>query len=552
MGRFVRHIACEKCGSSDGNAVYDNESTFCWVCRAVTGNYKPAYDAMSERDWRGTLEQIAQLPSANMLARGIDQATANYYGIRVEYDPATREEMAYYFPLYKDGTLVGYQKKAAKGLGQRGKKDVSRVGSTAGSLPFGAHKAGDKGAFIIVVEGCEDAAAARQMLVAQGKNYRVVASCGSMAWKQNLEYYEGFEKVMIAFDQNDEGKAGAVEFAEALSPGKAYIMRWDAAAGDDPNALLVGAASGAWWQAINNAKQYEAAGIVSGEAVWEAMQNYREPEGMLYPPEFACLGNKMGKMRFGEISTWIAGSSIGKTSFIRRIKQHTLTASQYIIGEAELEERKEKTFRGLMQFHAGGRWHELTDSQRRQVFEETYGTNRIFTVDNGLSAKVRKGGLLGKFKHLHHAKGARLFFLDHITLGVREFGDKGGSLADQDSMMEELLGFAESTNSHVCLISHLRKPPSGGESWSEGAVPTEEDMKGSGSLFQISADIIAVSRNKQHSDDYERNVSTLTVTKCRETGNTGPADRLWWNHGASRLEVAVDAPPDNHEEDPSL
>lgn len=502
---------------------------------------------MSERDWTETMGSIAQLPSAAMLARGISQATAATLGIKVEYD-GLRNEVAYFFPRYKGNKLTGYEKKRAKPPGQRTKGDVCNVGDVQDTLPFGAHKMGDSGAFLVVVESAEDCAAAIEMFAAHGKRYKVVASFGTDAWRRQLEYYEGFAKVAIAFDMDDAGRKGAEEFAAALSYGKAFRMTWDSSAGVDANELLVNRKSDVWFSSSMNAKAFEASGVVHGEEVWTRMQNYSAPDFVPYPEEFALMNQKMGGMRAGEISTWIAGSSIGKTSFIRRIKQHVLQTpgsdgKLWKIGEVELEERGEKTWRGLMQFHAGGRWGSLTDAQRRQVYEETYGTGRIFTVDNGLDAKAKKGGLLGKFKHLHYAKGCRLFFLDHITLGVREFGDKGGSLNDQDSMMEEFLGFVESTNSHMCLISHLRKPPGGSTSWSQGAIPAEEDMKGSGSLYQISADIIAVSRNKMHTDEYERNVSCLHVTKCREHGDTGPADRLYWNHRESRFEQAVDAPP---------
>ena len=542
MGRYVRHQPCEKCGSSDGCAVYEDGSTYCWVCHKSSGG-KRQTEAMSQRDWTGSMNEIAQLPSANMLARGIDEAVAARYGVKVEYD-GSRNETAYYFPLYTNGVQVGYQKKAAKAPGLRGKKDTARIGETSGCDPFGAQVAGAGGKFVIVTEGAEDALAMVQMLKAEGKSYRVVSTLGTDGWRRSLEYFERFEKVCICYDQDQDGRVAAEEFASALSYGKPAIARWEPSYGEDPNAMLVNRQGKAMFNAIMSAKPYEASGIVFGEEIWNRMQDYSSPDYICYPPEFAGLNEKMIGLRAGEISTWIAGSSIGKTSFIRRIKQHALhtpasTGELWRIGEVELEERGEKTWRGLMQFHAGSKWFSMNAEERRRVYEETYGTGRIFTVDNGLDAKARKGGLLGKFKHLHYDKGCRLFFLDHITLGVREFGDRQGSLSDQDEMMEQLLGFVESTNSHMCLISHLRKPPGGTKTWSQGAVPTEEDMKGSGSLYQISADIIACARDKTSPDDYVRNTTELHTTKCRETGDTGPADRLYWEKQTGTLVPAA-------------
>ena len=30
--KFVKHIECDSCGSSDGNAMYDDGHTHCFVC----------------------------------------------------------------------------------------------------------------------------------------------------------------------------------------------------------------------------------------------------------------------------------------------------------------------------------------------------------------------------------------------------------------------------------------------------------------------------------------------------------------------------------------
>lgn len=34
MGRFLKHVACTRCGSSDGKALYEGGSSFCFSCRS--------------------------------------------------------------------------------------------------------------------------------------------------------------------------------------------------------------------------------------------------------------------------------------------------------------------------------------------------------------------------------------------------------------------------------------------------------------------------------------------------------------------------------------
>ena len=32
QSKFLKHIGCDRCGSSDGNSLYDDEHTYCHVC----------------------------------------------------------------------------------------------------------------------------------------------------------------------------------------------------------------------------------------------------------------------------------------------------------------------------------------------------------------------------------------------------------------------------------------------------------------------------------------------------------------------------------------
>jgi len=480
-----------------------------------------------------TMEEVASLPVAALTRRGITAEVARDYGVRVEYD-SEGQEACYYFPLYRDGSLVGYQAKRSSLPGGRKRGDVFRVGDTKGTLPFSPPRVAIR-RFLVLTEGAEDALAAYQMLKQEGKTYACVGMLGTDTWKKHLDWLGQWPNIAIAFDQDDAGKQAARELAAALKPGQAKLVQWGGK--KDPNALLdLEDGAKVFHQALRDARVYAPDGIIWGEEVWRRMEGYVKPPSIPYPEEWAALQAKTDGMRGGEISLWTAGTSVGKTSYIRRLKQHVITSTDWKVGEVELEEVAEKTWRGLMQFHAGKRWHEMTQEERRQVYEETYGSGKIFTLDHR-SQYARGQSIVSKFKHLHYGLGCRIIFLDHITLAVSEFGEGAGNVA-QDQMMNEYLEFVESTGCHLCLISHLRKTGAGGKSFEEGAVPTEDDLKGSGSLKQISFDIIGVSRNKQHPDEYERNVSQLHVMKCRESGNTGPADRLHWDGDSQTLAPA--------------
>ena len=122
--------------------------------------------------------------------------------------------------------------------------------TTSTALPFGSEVNKGRGKFCIVVEGAEDALAVDQMLQAEGKNYRVVSTLGTDGWRSQLEFFEQFEKVAIAYDQDEGGRQASDEFASALSHGKGFLVRWNPALGNDANDLLVNRQGKAWFQAV--------------------------------------------------------------------------------------------------------------------------------------------------------------------------------------------------------------------------------------------------------------------------------------------------------------
>lgn len=548
MGRLTgKAKPCPSCRangrdkSGDNLKLYADGTGYCFAC----GHYEHASGTyakkVEEEEQTVDLDFVKKLPTRALKARGITAAVATRYGVRTEASPEDNSDVAYYFPLHTAAGLVGYQVKAARTPGTRRDGDVKRLGSTRGALPFGSHVVG-YGGMLIVTEGGEDCLAASQLVNQRGKNYRVVATLGTNGWKNNLEYFSKFDKVMIAYDQDDAGQEAANAFATALG-GRGVVVRWEGA--HDPNALLAlpdGASR--FFDALSRAKSPLASSIITGERVWEEMQNYVEPKSVPFPANWEILQARVGGIREGEITMFTAGSSVGKTAFTRKIKSHLLSNTDWIIGEVELEEQSRKTWRGVMESTLGKPWAVATVEERRAAWAKTYGTNRLFTLDHR-SQYGRGQSLVAKFKHLHYAHGCNVLFLDHVTLAVSEFGD-GAGLVAQDKMMNEFLELVESTGVHLFLISHLRKAQTGGASFEEGAVPSMDDLKGSGALKQISFNIIGLSRNMKHPSEYHKNVSTLHALKVRETGNTGVCDRLYWNNETKSLEPAL---PEGIEED---
>jgi len=107
--------------------------------------------------------------------------------------------------------------------------------------------------------------------------------------------------------------------------------------------------------------------------------------------------------------------------------------------------------------------------------------------------------------------------------------------------MTKLAKLAKELEIVIFLVVHLRKEGSG-RSFEQGAIPSLDDLRGSGSLKQLSWDVLALSRNQQHHDPVCRNTSRLTVLKCRFTGRTGTAGYVRFDEETGRM-VECECPP---------
>jgi len=76
-----------------------------------------------------------------------------------------------------------------------------------------------------------------------------------------------------------------------------------------------------------------------------------------------------------------------------------------------------------------------------------------------------------------------------------------------------------------------------------------DDIRGSGSIKQISFDIIAFARNMNAEKDVERNQIKMAVLKARFTGLTGPVEGARFNHKTGRLEALDFVPEDEDDGD---
>ena len=152
------------------------------------------------------------------------------------------------------------------------------------SLPlYGMHLCSG-GKIVVVTEGEIDALTVSQL---QGNKWPVVsvptgAQGAFKALKVHLNWFDGFEKVILMFDQDEPGQQAALKCAELFKPGHAAIAKLSL---KDPNELLLAGKGDEIIREIFNAKPYRPDGIIEGKDTWEFLLKQSHKKVVPYPFE---------------------------------------------------------------------------------------------------------------------------------------------------------------------------------------------------------------------------------------------------------------------------
>ena len=229
-----------------------------------------------------------------------------------------------------------------------------------------------------------------------------------------------------------------------------------------------------------------------------------------------------------------AGSGLGKSQFIREIVFHVLHKTEDNIGLLFLEEGTRKTGLSIMSLAANKPLHlpdcEATDEEKIAAFDATLGTGRLYLFDHFGSTSV--DNIINRVRYMAKGLGCQYIFLDHVSIVVsaQASGDERKAL---DEIMTKLRMLVQETGVSLTVVSHLKRPE--GKGHEEGAATSLAQLRGSGSIAQLSDMVIGLERNGQHDDPMERNTTHVRVLKNRFCGITGKATSLLYHLDTGRM-----------------
>ena len=520
MSTFVRHLPCDKCGSSDANSLYDDGHTHCFKCGHTEFEHQHEErtvmrDAVAPKkiEIRG---QIKSIPD-----RGITQQTCEKFGV-------TQDAERHYYP-YADpaGAIVALKLRTVAD------KSFSIAGSFGSATLFGQHLFHGGGKYVTIYEGELDALAGYQLTGSQWPcvSIRNGAQAALKDCKAQYEWLNSFENIVICFDADEPGQKAAKEVAELFGQ-KAKIVKHKSGYKDACEYLQAGATKefvNEWWKA----ETYIPDGIVNAADLWEEVIKPEQPAQAMYP--WKGLNKLLYGLRRAELITVTAGSGLGKSQFLREILYHLLKTTDWNIGGLFLEESTRKTARSIMSLHANKLLHlpdtPVTEQELKDAFNATLGTNRVYLFDHFGSSDV--DNIANRIRYMAKGFDCRVIFLDHISIVVsgQDLGDERKAI---DNMMTKLRTLVQELEITLICVSHLRRPQ-GNAGHEDGQAVSLSQLRGSGAIAQLSDAVITLERNSMAENEQERHKTKVAVAKNRFNGYTGPACDLQYVKETGRM-----------------
>lgn len=555
MGVFVRHEGCDKCGSSDANAVYDDGSTYCWSCKAATlsdevkealQESKPSNrnkgESMEVKSTKPALtEEEAKEIKSNTSTKGgnfrcIRDDISQPFGVRYAYSEETGEVVEQYYPCTQDGQLTGYKiREVPKNFRSKG-----RTG--ADCQMFMQFKFNRGGKYVLITEGELDALSAYQMLKdynsKRNSDYEtavVSPTTGANSKKQiaaQYKFFDSFDIIVLAYDNDKAGKEAADEIIKYLPKGKVKVMQMRF---KDANEYLEQGKDKEFIQDFYNAKTHVPVGVVGSGDISESMREEFKVPKVPLPPFMHKLQDMMaGGIPLGRSINIASASGTGKSTICDEIVYYMIFNSPHKVGIVTLESTCGQYGNKLLSRHIGTKLELKTNEEaitilsspevikkERELFWNK-DEHRFFLIDD------RDGGV----DNVKDAIENLIIGCDCKVIVLDPVHDVIGTLPneEQEAFYSWQKGMMKSHNCIFCNVMHTRKTANGQKAGSTGADLHEEDIQGSSAAYKSAACNLIFGRNKEAEDDIERNTTVMKAAKIRWTGKTGIAGRYYYDN----------------------
>ena len=526
---LLHHGPCDSCGSKDNRAFYDDGHSYCFSCDEDAAYQRGDSDGgVAERQpklasdfLRGEVEALAK--------RKIDDRTCERFNYQVGEFNGRKCHIA---PYYDDtGRLVAQQLRLPG-------KDFPILGDLKKALPlWGQHLCRDGGRMLVITEGQLDAMSVTQ---AMGLSYPAVslpngAKSAKKAITRALPFLSRFEKIVLCFDEDDDGRQALEDALPLLPFGKAYVASLPL---KDANDMVKAGRSKELTDAIWGARRWvpDVLNELDDDLIEQAIA---DPEwGLPWP--WRTMTQRTYGIRRSAVYTWGAGTGSGKTTLM---KQLAMTAMRPDLGEDHsdfltmpaprpvatilYEEPVRQTVKTIGGMVIGKRVHVPGVEFDRDELRAAVETFRPLLKSVSLRGARNWETVKSTIRYLCLGEGVRDFIVDPMT--ALTAGDENERVS-LDGIMSEIAELAEDLDVTIHLVFHLATPD--GKSHEDGGRVQEKHFRGSRAVAFWSHYLIGLERDKQDPDC----PTTIRGLKDRLTGDAiGPFIALAYDRETGRM-----------------
>lgn len=557
----MKHTNCEDCGSSDGLAVYDDESSHCFVCgKTVPSEEFKEDNKASRKSKKVTKEKGAQLsenkvnskpiiteednkavkektvPSGNDF-RGIRDDTYKYFGVRHSLND-DGDVVEQYYPVTQEGELSGYKIREVP-------KNFRSMGRTGADCDlFMAFRFNRGGKYVVITEGEVCALSAYQMLkdynVKRGSEFEIAVvspTTGANSQKQiaaNYKFLDSFDFVILAMDQDKAGKEAVEKIIPTLPKGKVKIMTMRY---KDHNEYLEKEKYKEYVADFYDAKTYVPVGIMASSDLYDKILQQATVAKTPFPQWMGKLNELfVGGMPGSAIINIAADTGLGKTTLVNAMVEYWIFNSPHTVGVVSMELDASQYGEALLSQYIHRKISLIANADERMQFLKSDAiktkANELFTREDGSPRFYLLDNRDGSVEDIQNTIeelvvgcGVKIIILDPLQDVL-----DGLSNEEQSLFMKWAKGLIKSHGSTLCLINHMRKTPAG-----QSGADHESNIMGSSTIIKSASANILLKRDKMSEDLILRNTTEISVTKNRLYGLTGPAGAVYYDNNTARL-----------------
>jgi twinkle protein len=392
------------------------------------------------------------------------------------------------------------------------KKAFHSVGDIGKAGLFGRNKFGaGSHKYITITEGELDAASLYQVIRSPVVSVHSSSSAG-LDCSIDRSYLNSFERIYLAFDNDDQGRDAAAKVAKLFDYNKVWTVKFDRF--KDANGYLEAGQSDelrqVWW----NSKKYLPETVISSFHEFKKILDTVDRKGVDYP--FPTLNHMTYGIRTGESILITAMEGVGKTELMHAIEYQLLKETDDNVGAIFLEEPKKRHLQSLAGLEIKKPVH-LPDGGASS--SDIYSAlTRVIRGDDRLHVYSHFGSndpevLLDTIRFLVTARSCRYILFDHITMAVSGLGGEDERRA-LDYLSTRLEVLVKELDFALIFVSHVND---------------NGQTRGSRNISKVADIRIDAYRNLTDPNPVVRNTTNLVISKNRFSGKTGPAGSLLFN-----------------------